>query len=195
MTPMRPWLYLTLRNNVKHEVRHLLIIFINGSSETQLIQLTNGVESLLLTGTEYETKLLADTLTQAWIEDEEFEHLPKKGFAFEPLRETVALATRLGYTTVYDSRLKSTTWPKPNFTGEVPLSSWPGLTAKNGGRYLYAVDQMRLHARPSLPPGSEPLIAPTDGKEFAAFLLKHKAVLDAIGPCAEFLLGGDQDME
>jgi hypothetical protein len=65
------------------------------------------------------------------------------------------------------------------------------MTPSNGGGYLYALDQMRLHARPTLPPSQEPLIAPRDGKEFATFILKHKAVLDTVGPYREFILAGD----
>jgi hypothetical protein len=41
-----------------------------------------------------------------------------------------------------------------------------------------------------LPPSQEPLIAPRDGKEFATFILKHKAVLDTVGPYREFILAG-----
>src|SRR5713101_1378488 len=163
MTRTKPWHYLTLKNSGKNEVRHLLIIFANGSAETQLVQFTNGVESIIATGTEYETKLQADTLAQVWNEDEKFECLPQGTFAFEPLERTVPLAMKLGFTLVYDERFKTKDWPNPNFTGAVPLSKWPGLTAKNGGGYNYALDQMRLYAQPTLPPSSEPLIAPTDG--------------------------------
>jgi hypothetical protein len=65
------------------------------------------------------------------------------------------------------------------------------MTAKNGGSYTYAVDQMRLYAQPTLPPSLEQLVAPADGKEFAAFLLEQRAILDTVGPFAEFILGGD----
>lgn len=191
MTRTKPWHYLTLQKSDKKEVRHLLIVFVNGSSETQLVQFADGVESTIATGTEYETKLQADTLAQAWSAAEGFERLSQGKFAFELLERTVALAIRLGFSVIYDERFKRTNLPNPNFIGAVSLSKWPGMTAKNGGGYIYALDQMRLYAQPTLPPSLTPLIAPTDGKTFAAFVLKQKAALDAVGPFAEFVLGGD----
>ncbi len=40
----------------------------------------------------------------------------------------------------------------------------------------------------------EPIASPKDGEEFAAFVLKHKAVLDTVGPRGELLFDG-QDTE
>lgn len=188
MTREKPRLYATLEN--AQEVRHLLIFFVNGSSETKLIQIINGVETLVLTGTEFEAKQKADSLAKLWVTEGKFVR-PREGYAYEPLERTIALAKMMGFTIVYDPRFKKVDRPPLNFTGAVSFSSWPGMTAKNGGRYVYALDQMRLYARPTLPSSSEPLIAPSDGKEFAAFMLKHKAILDAVGPFQEFILAGD----
>jgi hypothetical protein len=186
----KPQLYATLTNAAEKSVRHLLVFFVDGSRETQLVQISDGVESLLLTDTEYETRERANTLIQQWVTQENFTR-PRDGYAFEPLERTVSLAKRMGFKVVYDARFKSMTWPNPNITGAVDLSLWPGMIPKNGGGYLYALDQMRLHARPTLPPSEEPLVAPTEGKEFAAFILKHKAVLDTVGSYREFILAGD----
>jgi hypothetical protein len=186
----KPQLYATLTNAAEKSVRHLLVFFVDGSRETQLIQICDGVESLVLTGTEFETRQKADALIQQWVTQENFIR-PRDGFAFEPLERTISLAKRMGFKIVYDERFKSMTWPNPNLTGAAALSAWPGMTPSNGGGYLYALDQMRLHARPTLPPSQEPLIAPRDGKEFATFILKHKAVLDTVGPYREFILAGD----
>jgi hypothetical protein len=186
----KPRLYATLTNAAEKSVRHLLVFFVDGSRETQLIQICDGVESLVLTGTEFETRQKADALIQQWVTQENFIR-PRDGFAFEPLERTISLAKRMGFKIVYDERFKSMTWPNPNLTGAAALSAWPGMTPSNGGGYLYALDQMRLHARPTLPPSQEPLIAPRDGKEFATFILKHKAVLDTVGSYREFILAGD----
>lgn len=189
MQRVKPWLYATLTKG--QDARHLLIFFLNGSAETELIQVNAGVQSSIAIGTEYEMKQQAEAIAQVWMEDEKFTRLADDKFAFEPLDRTIALAIKMGFKSVYDRHFIKKEWPNPNFTGEVPLSSWPGMTAKNGGGYLYALDQMRLHARPTLPESQEPLVAPSDGKEFAAFILKHKAILDTVGPFVEFVLAGD----
>jgi hypothetical protein len=184
----RPWLYATLTKG--KEVRHLLILFLNGSAATELVQLSDGFDSSIATGTEYEMKEKADSIVQLWVTQDNFAR-PREGFAFESLARTIALAMKMGYTTVYDRSYAKMDRPPFNLTGAVSLSTWPGMSPKNGGGYEYALDQMRLHARPTLPPSPEPLIAPSGGKEFAAFVLKHKAILDTVGPFAEFILTGD----
>ena len=45
----KPQLYATLTNAAEKSVRHLLVFFVDGSRETQLVQISDGVESLLLT--------------------------------------------------------------------------------------------------------------------------------------------------
>jgi hypothetical protein len=71
-----------------------------------------------------------------------------------------------------------------------PLDKWPGMTGNNGETYEYALDRVQIHARPAPLSNSKPLVAPTGGKEFAAFLLEHIKHRDAIGPSRDFLLGG-----
>jgi hypothetical protein len=182
----KPWLYMSLIKD--QQARHLLLIFHNGSADTELVLMKDGVASSLAHGTEYETKEQAEAIAQIWIEDERFARVARDKFVWEPLAQTIALARKLGFTGVYDRRSIKTTWPNPNFTGEVPLSSWLGMTPKNGGRYLYALDQMRLHCRPALPAGLGPLVAPTAGQEFAAFMLKYKEKLDTVGTSQVFVL-------
>jgi len=191
MDEHKPWHYATLTR--ADEARHLLIAPFNGPAGTELIQISGGIESSLAMGTEYETKQQADAIAQIWAEDEGFTCLARDKFAFEPLEHVKVLAARMGFTGVYDLRFKRSGFPNPNFMGEVPLSSWPGLTPRNGGRYLYALDQMRLHARPALPVQAGPIVAPTGGAEYIAFILKYKALVDQIGPSTEFLLT-DRDL-
>lgn len=189
MERLKPWLYATLVKD--GEVRHLLILFHEGSALTELLQMSGGEESSFLKGSEYESKAQAEAIAQIWIEDEGFKRLPAGEFAFEPLSHAIALAKRMGFSTVYDARFIKKSWPDPNFTGEVALTSWPGLAAKNGGSYLYGLDQMRLHARPSLPMSAKEIAAPEDANEFVSFMLQMKAILDTVGKPAEFILTGD----
>ena len=136
----KPWLYMTLVKGRK--ARHLLILFLNGSAATELVLMEDGVESSLALGTEYEAKAQADAIAQIWIEDEQFTRIGNGKFAWEPLGPTIALAQKLGFVSVYDGRFRTQTWPNPNFTGEVPLSSWPDMTPKNGGQYVYALGNL-----------------------------------------------------
>lgn len=182
----RPRLYITLKKGER--VRHLLILFHDGYADTELVLMENTVLSSLARGTEFEVKEQAEATAQIWIEDEHFLRLGRNEFAWEPLAPTVALAQVMGFVDVYDSRFKKMTWPNPNFTGEVQLKSWPGISAKNGGRYLYALDQVRLHARPELPARMGQIVAPSDGQELIAFMLKYRAILDSIGPTQMFVL-------
>ena len=47
----KPWLYITLTKG--RQARHLLILFLNGSADTELVLMENGVASSLARGTEY----------------------------------------------------------------------------------------------------------------------------------------------
>ena len=172
-------------------MRHLLIEFVDGSRETKLVQLSNGVETYIGTGTEYEMGQKADELVRLWVTNEGFRHPRKNEFAFEPLGPAKALAMKMGFTFLYDPRYRKMDRPPFNVTGAAPLSTWPGMTPKNGGGYVYAFDLMTLYARPTLPPHHEPLVAPSGGQEFAAFALKAIAILKTVGPHAEFILAGD----
>ncbi len=189
MNQDKPQLIASLVRASDGEVRHLLLFFIDGSSETNLVQMVRGIETPLEMGTEFETKQKASALLQLWTK-EGFKVQPERGLFYERLEWTIPLALRLGHTVIYDSRFKQLDKLPLNATGAVPLAKWPGLTGKNGQAYEYALDGMHLHARPAPLPNSKPLVAPTGGKEFAAFMLEHIKQRDAIGPSLDFLLGG-----
>lgn len=179
----------TYWNPARKEARHLLIDLVDGAKETQLIQLSHGHETLIATGTQFEMTQKANELAKLWIDNEGFEFQPGDKPAYEPLGHTIALAVRMGFKVVYDPASGKTSPPHMNFTGAVPLTAWSGLTAKNGGSYVYAFDGMMLLARPTLPSWRGTVTAPTGGREFAAFMLKIKAELDGVGPFREFILG------
>jgi hypothetical protein len=184
MTQNRPELLATLKNAESGEVRHLVIVYLDGSKSTQLVQFTDGVEAVVDVGTEYEVKQTANARLLEWPANG-FKS-PKTGYAFEKLEHTVALAKKLGFNHIQDDRCKDRRWPDPNLTGVVPLSSWPGVNAKNGGSYLYALDHMRIYAQPQLPPGVKLTI---NFKDIAS-LSKVQEALALVGPHCEFALGG-----
>ncbi|MBT9331494.1 hypothetical protein [Paracidobacterium acidisoli] len=172
-------------------MRHLLLESVDGYGVVNLVQLNAGVANQIATGTHYEVSQQADALVQQWVKGEGFESRATDKPAYEPLAATVALALRLGYEIVYDNRFKKLDRPPLNATGAVPLSKWPGMTAKNGGGYEYALQgNGTIHAQPMLPLTGKPLVAPAGGPEFVAFVRELVALRDAIGPSAEFLLGG-----
>jgi hypothetical protein len=187
MNQDKPQLIASLVRASDGEVRHLLLLFIDGSSETNLVQLVRGVESPLEMGTEYETNQKASALLRLWT-GEGFKVQPE-GQLYERLEWTIPLALRLGHTVIYDSRFKQLDKPPFN-VGTVPLDKWPGMTGKNGEAYEYALDRLHIRARPAPLPNSETLVAPAGGKEFAAFMLEYAKHRDAIGPARDFLLGG-----
>lgn len=189
MDRQKPRLYATLTDSHEKQVRHLIVFFLDGSRVTKLVQIIDGVETPILTGTEFETREKADSLLVEWSSQEGF-RAPRRGYALEPLERTIALAQKMGFSTLYDPRARNPKWPNPNFTGEVPLSSWPGKTPKNGGGFAYGFDELKIYAQPT-PPYNTPLVAPADNKELVAFLVKHKAILDTVGTYQEFLLAGN----
>lgn len=191
MNEEKPYLHSTLFNKQTREVRHLIILFLNGNAETKLIQLSGGTETSLATGTRYETGEKANELLRQWIADDGFERASEKNLAFEPLKSVVALAAMLGFKVVYDNSYKKPDKWSLNLTGAVPLSQWPGLTAKLGGGYEYAFDYSKLEARPTLPPNVNIGSAPSDPQKLAAFFLEVMKLQDAVGPRGTFLLAGD----
>jgi hypothetical protein len=150
MRTPNPELYATLINTSSGEVRHLLVFFLDGSRQTQLVQVMGGIDAPLDFGSENEVKQTAELLRFDW-EQEGFTS-PVKGYAFESLERTVALAQMMCFTHIF------TDGTPENSFGFEPLSSWPGMTAQNGGRYLYALDNMRIHAAPLLQPGLETIV-------------------------------------
>ncbi len=191
MNAKKTILHATLTKASDNQVRHLLIDLIDGARETQLVQLCAGVETPLATGTQYEMGQKADELAQLWATNEGFKRPPEGKLVFEPLERTVALAMKMGFTILYDTRYKRTDRPPFNLTGAVPLRTWPGMTPQNGGAYAYAFDLMRLHAWPTLPPSHELYVAPSDPKELATYLVKVGTYLKTVGPAVEFVLAGD----
>ncbi len=191
MNTDKPILHATLTRAAGNEARHLLIYLVDGARETKLVQLSAGSETPIATGTQYEMGQKVDALAQLWVTNEGFARQPEDKFVFEPLERTKALVMKMGFTTVFDPRYTKMDRPPFNLTGAVPLSTWPGMTPKNGGGYVYALDQMGLHASPTLPPGHELNAAPSDPKDLPAYLVKLNAFLKTVGPFSEFILGGD----
>jgi hypothetical protein len=170
-----PSLEYSLKNGQTKEVRHLILVPLNSSAETELVQLTNGVESIRAAGTKFEMRAQADTLAQTWVNDEGFRRPNKGSLVYEPLEPTVALALKLGYTSILVN------------LQTVTLTTWPGMKAKNGGHYVYAIDRTKLHAEPM--PAIQPAV-PKDPKEAMAFLLEYNRALEStFGPREAFALG------
>lgn len=182
MNTHNPRLEASLVRTAHKEVRHLVIDYVDGARETKLVQLSDGVETPIATGTEYEMRQNAEALVRRWVTDEGFK---RQSPAFESLAGVVALATKLGFTTVYDASVQGL----PNLTGEVPLGSWPGMTPKNGGGYVYALDHSYLLAQPTLPVGQGFGVPPSDPKELALFAKKASERLELVGSFRQLLLG------
>jgi hypothetical protein len=133
----RPVLSTLVRDSPQREVRHLLIHLEGGPSATSLSQLISGVETHVATGTEYEMHQGAEALVKKW-NDEGFRLQRKNEPVFEPLKHTIALAMRMGYTTVYDDKYRNNNLTDPkkrNLLGVVPLTEWSGVLPKSGGDY------------------------------------------------------------
>ncbi len=187
MTTGKPNLYASFTKAENH-ARYLIIESLDGSRVTNLSQMSNGIETHIGTGTEYEMRTKADDLIKSWTKDEGFHWLSDKELAWEPLAKALTLARRMGFIAVYDGRFKQMNRLPLNPLGIVSLDEWPGMTPKNGGGYEYALGLLTLHARPTPPPNSLPIVAPTGGKEFAEFMLKHIELRNSVGPTVEFIL-------
>jgi hypothetical protein len=155
---------------------------VDDSRVTKLSQFTFDSEKAIGTGTEFEMRTQADALAQEWSEKDGFKAHPDDHLVFEPLKNIIALAAIMGFAFVYS---------KKNFPATVPLSKWPGMAPKNGGGYEYALDLMRIHARPTPPPHSLGA-QPEDPKDDPAFFAKYVALLKTVGESDEFILGGDR---
>lgn len=170
------------------EVRHLLIEEVNGHAITDLILITGGKEEKLFSGTEFESRQKADELGQAWAKRDGFTCAKQNEPPYEPLAHAVKLAMRLGHDAIYDPRLVQMDLRKPNRnpTGLVALKNWPGMQAKNGGTYKYAVTLMEILAEP-VPQGYPKL---TPGPDFAQQLLEVLEAKKSVGPSQRFLFAG-----
>jgi hypothetical protein len=171
------------------EVRHLLIDELDGHAQTDLILLNARAEGRLFSGTEYEVRQKTEELGRGWEKVEGFERAGDDKPPFESLEVAINLAMRLGHSAIYDPRLKQTDLRKPNrnLTGFVELKNWPGMQAKNGGSYRYAVKLMGIMAEPQLPRGFHPLVY---GADFPQQMLKVLEAKKSIGPSIEFLFAG-----
>ena len=159
---------------------------------TTLAEVAEGVEREIATGTQFEMTQKADALVQEWVTRNGFKHRAPDDPVFEPLDRTISLAKKMGYTTIYDPRSQNLnpTGGRLNLTGQVPLTRWEGMTPKGGGGYVYALDGMKILARPTLPANHGLNMSPTR-EELPTVLLKAAKALSAVGPFAEFILGGD----
>jgi len=141
-----------------------------------------------MAGTEYETTTHADALIQKLV-GEGFKWIKSGRFAFEPLGHAKALALRMGFTKIYVPNSKEMDPRRGlNLTGEVPISKWPGVQAKNNGEYEYAFDLMRLHAQPVLPREFSTTTPALGTTEFVSFLQNVIKARNSIGPTLEFVL-------
>lgn len=177
MTEDTATLLATLVRGPIQDVRHLLIEAVDGPASTNLIQLSAGHEKRLATGTEYQMRGEANELIAEW-NGEGFQSKPLDHPVYEPLQAAVALALKLGKTTVYTDSV--------NMTGEVALKAWRGLPPKNGQPYEYAVHSLRLSAQPQL---SASAIAELDAITDYAQWVKKAAELRR-GEWREYILGG-----
>lgn len=179
--------YSSFLNSETGEVRHLLINEVNGHALTDLILITAGKEEKRFSGTEYESRQKADELGQAWVKDEGFTWAKEP--PYEPLEHAVKLAMCLGHDAIYDPRLVQRDPSKPHFnaTGIVALKNWPGMQAKIGGAYKYAVTLSEILAEPQPPQGYPKL---TSGTDFAEQVLKLLEAKKSVGPSQRFLFAG-----
>jgi hypothetical protein len=175
-------LYTVKHKQDEEEVRHLLLDSIDGAHTVVFSEMANGVETELARGTQYEMEGKA----RERISSGNFQATPDDEKVFEALRNTVALASACGYRTVYDGRNKSAL----NIVGQVPLSEWRGMEGKNGGGYEYALDGMKILARPTLPPNHGLNMKPATNQECLEVIREASKILESVGPAVEFVLGG-----
>jgi len=187
MTTGKTNLYASL-TKADSDARYLLIESVDGSRVTKLSRMSGGVETPIGTGTEYELRTKADELITSWTKGEGFHWLSDRELSWEPLSKAIVLAKRMGFVALYDGRFKQMNRLLLNPLGIVALDEWPGMTPKNGGGYEYALGLLTLHARPTPPPNSLPTVAPSGGKEFAEFVLRHIELRNSVGPTVEFIL-------
>jgi hypothetical protein len=171
--------------NSPHQVRHLIIVPVDGSRVTILMQLISGTETEIATGTEYEMGQKADTVMQEWAK-EGFRYQREREPAYEDLKSTVTLAMLMGYEVVFDPAYAD--MRRLNPMGRIPLPQWPGRSGKNGGGYQYAFTGTTILASPTLPPGHGINMAPST-EEFIQTMGKVIALQKTVGPLAELILG------
>jgi hypothetical protein len=184
--------YPTLHTMVKdatktspHQVRHLVIVPVDGSKVTVLMQLISGVQTEIGTGTEYEMGQKVDAVMQEWVR-EGFRFQREREAAYEDLKSAVTLAMLMGYKIVYDPTYVD--MRRMNLTGAVPLAKWPGRSGNNGGGYQYAFTGMTLLASPTLPPGHGINMAPSTA-EVIQTMRQMIELQKTVGSQVELVLG------
>lgn len=179
MTEDTVTLLATLERGPEQDVRHLLIEAVDGPARTDLIQLRAGHEKRLATGTEYEMREKAKEVIAEW-SGEGFQSKSLDHPVFEPLQAAVALALKLGNTTIYTD--------SDNMTGKVALKTWPGLPSQNGQPCEYAVQSLTLYAQPKLPASAiAELRSITD---HAQWVKKAVELRQGVGRERKYILGG-----
>jgi hypothetical protein len=146
MLPEEPDLYATLAKRSTGEIVYVLII--PGENQRTVIQISGGAETLLKAGAEFETREAADAAIRALIEQGFAKQEP--GYIFDTLQSTLAVALRLGYTHILDSRHAIQSRPPINFLGKTALEDWTGATITDDGSWEYALDYGKINARPKL---------------------------------------------
>lgn len=140
--------YPTLHTMVKdatktspHEVRHLVVVPVDGSEVTVLMQLVSGTQTEIATGTEYEMGQKADAVMQGWA-GEGFRFQREREPAYEDLKSAVTLAMLMGYKVVYDAAYADVR--RMNLTGAVSFFRRPRTVA------IWAWEEPRVHSEPCL---------------------------------------------
>jgi hypothetical protein len=184
--------YPTLHTMVKdvtktspHQVRNLIVVPVDGSRVTVLMQLISGTQTEIATGTEHEMGQKADSVMQEWAK-EGFRYQREREPAYEDLKSAVTLAMLMGYEVVYDPTYVDVR--RMNLTGTVPLAKWPGRSGKNGGGYQYAFTGTTILASPTLPPGHGINMAPST-EEFIQTMRQAIELRKTVGSLVELVLG------
>jgi hypothetical protein len=181
MLPEEPDLYATLAKTTTSEIVYVLII--PGEQRT-VIQMSGGAETLLTAGTEFETREAAESTVRALILQGFAKQQP--GYTFDTLQSTLAVALRLGYTHILDSRSPIESMPPINFLGKTKLKDWTGATGTDDGLWEYALDYGKISARPKLQ--AELPAKRMTGAEFVAALKPALEKRKALGGEQSFLL-------
>jgi hypothetical protein len=171
----------TIRSSDDKEIKHMLLTPID-RTQAALSVMANASETEIATGPEH----AMEDKAREYITAGKFRVVGDDKKVFEPLKNTVALAIACGHQVIYDNRYNKF----PNVTGAVPLGSWPGLAGNNGGGYEYALDGLKILARPTLPPNHHLNMKPATSQETVSVISNVVKILATVGPSAEFILGG-----
>ena len=159
------------------EVRHLLVQGDDLGAQV-LSSLINGVRTEIDRGPVYKMEEKADSLMQEWMK-EGFEYRNESGPpVFEPLRDILALAKLMGYTSVTHRQ----------HLASVPLDRWHGCKDRNDDDYEYGYTGLTIYAQPKVTAKHGVNMVPRTNEEFFAELKKAVQIRKGLGPDREFLL-------